>query len=224
MRTAKDVWRRLPRAARARLGPLAAAPLRRRLRERTPEPSPEENTAAERRSQRFYPNPNNFVYGAIRINLAGREPEGRVRPGAEFDAVCARLAADLLAVINVETGRPMVDAVIPTDEHYRRSVDDTLPDLFVDWNRQSLMETVWSPKTGVVHVPYTHWRTGDHRPDGLVLAAGAGIEPGVAHPRLRMLDLAPTLAARLGVVLPDVDGRPVAWLAASAAEGARIPS
>jgi predicted AlkP superfamily phosphohydrolase/phosphomutase len=209
MRTAKDAWARLPRAARGRLAPLVAAPLRRR----TPRTSPEENTAAERRSQRFYPNPNNFVYGGVRMNLVGREPQGRVRPGAEFDAVCDRLAADLLDLVNVETGRPVVDAVTRTDEHYRRHPDDMLPDLFIDWNRRSLIETVWSPKVGVVHVPYTHWRTGDHRPDGLLLAAGPGIEPGATHPRLRMIDLAPTLAARLGVTLPDVDGRPVAWLA-----------
>jgi predicted AlkP superfamily phosphohydrolase/phosphomutase len=209
MRTAKDAWARLPRAARGRLAPLVAAPLRRR----TPRTSPEENTAAERRSQRFYPNPNNFVYGGVRMNLVGREPQGRVRPGAEFDVVCDRLAADLLDLVNVETGRPVVDAVTRTDEHYRRHPDDMLPDLFIDWNRRSLIETVWSPKVGVVHVPYTHWRTGDHRPDGLLLAAGPGIEPGATHPRLRMIDLAPTLAARLGVTLPDVDGRPVAWLA-----------
>ena len=100
---------------------MAVAPLQRRLRRQPPRSSPEENTAGERRVQRFYPNPNNFVYGGVRINLVDREPDGRVRPGAEFDSVCDRLRADLLDVINVATGRPMVDAVTRTDEHYRAS-------------------------------------------------------------------------------------------------------
>ena len=203
-----------PRRARQRLAPgrrnLAAAPSPIAA---APLPAPRRTRRRSARGQRFYPNPNNFVYGGVRINLAGREPAGRVRPGPEFDAVCDRLRSDLLDVINVDTGRPMVDAVTRTDDHYRRRPDDRLPDLFIDWNRQSLVETVWSPKIGLVHVPYTHWRTGDHRPDGLLLARGAGIDPGAALPPVRMVDLAPSLAARLGVTLEDVDGRPAGWLA-----------
>ncbi len=213
MRTAKRAWATLPRPARQRLGPLAVAPLRLRHRRRPPRQSPDESTAAERRSQRFYPNPNNFVFGGVRINLAGREPDGRVQPGADFDAVCDRLCTDLLDLFNIDTGRPVVDAVVRTDEHYRRRPDDKLPDLLIDWNRDSLVETIWSPKTGVVHVPYWHWRTGDHRSDGLLLVTGPGIERTAAEPRVRNVDLAPSLAARLGVTLDGVDGRPVAWLA-----------
>src|SRR4029450_6963397 len=42
-------------------------------------------------SQRYFEVPNNDVYGGIRINLAGREPAGWVRPGAELDARCGEL-------------------------------------------------------------------------------------------------------------------------------------
>jgi predicted AlkP superfamily phosphohydrolase/phosphomutase len=211
MRQAKLAWARLPRPMQRRLGPLVMAPLQRRLRRHPPPRSPEQNTADQRRAQRYYPNPNNFVFGGIRLNLAGREPNGLVQAGADFDAVCDELRDHLRAVINVDTGGPLVGDVIRTDEHYRRRPDDNLPDLFIDWNRQSLVETVWSPTIGVVHVPYTHWRTGDHRPDGLLLAAGPGLEPGTAYPRMRMMDLGPSLAARLGVGLDGVDGRPAAW-------------
>lgn len=60
---------------------------------------------------------------------------------------------------------------------------------------------VWSPKTGVVYGPDTHWRTGDHRPDGLLLASGPGFTPGTALPDVDVVDLGATLSAMLGVEL-----------------------
>ncbi len=172
----------------------------------------------ERNAQRFFNSPNNTVYGGIRINLAGREPDGIVEPGAELDRICERLADDLLELVNVDTGAPAVDRVTRTDEHYERRSLDALPDLLVDWNRSGPIEKVWSPKTGVVHAPYRLWRTGDHRLDGLLVARGPGIEAG-PKPPIAALDLAPSIASRLGVELASADGEPVAWLAGARAGG-----
>ena len=36
--------------------------------------------------------PNNFVVGGVRINLMGREAEGRVRPGSELDELCGAIS------------------------------------------------------------------------------------------------------------------------------------
>jgi predicted AlkP superfamily phosphohydrolase/phosphomutase len=73
---------------------------------------------------------------------------------------------------------------------------------------------VYSPKIGVVHEPYEHWRTGDHFPNGLLLATGPGIVPGVASQVIPVTDIAPTICARLGVQLPDVDGHVIPALSA----------
>ncbi|MEO6739068.1 MAG: ectonucleotide pyrophosphatase/phosphodiesterase [Chthoniobacteraceae bacterium] len=43
--------------------------------------------------------------------------------------------------------------------------------------------------------------------DGIFLASGYGIKPGVKLDRVRNLDVAPTVAELLGVPLPDVDGK-----------------
>lgn len=64
----------------------------------------------------------------------------------------------------------------------------------------------------LLHGPFGLWRTGDHGPDGLLLAAGPDIGPGPAE-RLRIIDIGPSVAARLGVELAGVDGRAVPWLA-----------
>jgi hypothetical protein len=74
-------------------------------------------------------------------------------------------------------------------------------------------DTVRSPRIGVVHGRYRNWRSGDHSPEGLLLVRGPGMARGARHPDIDMIDLAPSLAARLGVDLPDVDGIPVPWLA-----------
>jgi predicted AlkP superfamily phosphohydrolase/phosphomutase len=165
-----------------------------------------------RARQCFFMEPNNYVYGGIRLNLAGREPMGGVQPD-EVDTVCRRLTDDLLALVNLDTGGPVIRAVERAEAWHRRSPQDTLPDLFIDWERGAPIETVWSPKTGLVHARYTNWRSGDHRPDGLLLAYGPGIPTGTTLPAMATEDLAPSIAARLGVELPDVDGRMVHWLA-----------
>jgi predicted AlkP superfamily phosphohydrolase/phosphomutase len=175
------------------------------------EPFPEFADPYRRARQRYYLEPNNSVVAGVRLNLAGREPHGYVEP-SDVDAVVRQLTDDLLELVNVETGGAVVRAVHRSDRWYRRSATDTFPDLFVEWECSRPIETVWSPKTGRVHADYTHWRTGDHRPDGLLLALGPGIPPGAVLPAVDVEDIAPCIAARLGVRLDDTDGRAVPWL------------
>jgi predicted AlkP superfamily phosphohydrolase/phosphomutase len=146
----------------------------------------------------------------------GREPRGCVDP-AEADTVIAELTRDLLALVDLGSGRPVVRSVERSSRWHRRFDGDTIPDLFVEyWDWVTLQQTVWSPKTGIVHGLYTNWRSGDHRPDGLLLAMGPGIGANSAVGPVQIEDLAPTLCARLGVTLEDVDGRIVPWLAGRA--------
>jgi predicted AlkP superfamily phosphohydrolase/phosphomutase len=167
---------------------------------------PEYADPVSRARQAFFMEPNNSCIAGVRLNLAGREPMGCVAPD-EFDGVCRCLADDLLALVNLDTGAPAVRAVERSDKWYRRAPTDTIPDLFVEWNASSAIETVTSPKIGVVHARYTLWRTGDHRPNGLLLARGPGIPSDALLPDMAIEDFAPSIAARLGLALDDVDGR-----------------
>jgi len=115
--------------------------------------------------------------------------------------------------VNLDTGGPIVRSVERTDAHYLRAPMDALPDLFIEWNHEAPIETVWSPKTGIMHAPYEHWRTGDHRPGGFLLAAGPGILPRGNLGEIAIGDLGPAICALLGVQLDDVDGRPAPALA-----------
>jgi len=186
--------------------------MRWRMPGRTMAPCPEFVAPQDRARQRFFLEPNNAVFAGVRFNVAGREPNGCVQPG-EIAALSRQLCDDLLGLVNVDTGGPVIRGLQASDRWYRRSATDTFPDLFVEWERTGPVENVWSPKTGLVHAPYAHWRTGDHRPDGLLLALGPGIPAATALPALAIEDLAPSISARLGVSLDGVDGIPAAWLA-----------
>jgi predicted AlkP superfamily phosphohydrolase/phosphomutase len=148
------------------------------------------------------------------VNLVGREPNGRVHPD-DYDDVCRYLARELSQVVNVESGEPIVDAVWRSDELYGPAAREVLPDLLVDWKVRRPIETGYSPTTGIVQLRDEWWRTGDHEPDGLVLALGADVRPGTSMPDLRTEDIAPTIADALDVTLEDVDGRPEPTLSAA---------
>ncbi len=205
-------WSAMPAGARAASAPVLARALARRAAQRQLRPVREDDAAAERAQQLFFMTPNNFVVGGIRVNLRGREPSGMVAPGREFDELCKRLEHDLLSLVNIDAGEPVVTRVQRSDAHYSRDRSDALPDLLIDWNHRHLIETIWSPRVGLIHGPYTHWRTGDHSPRGLLLARGPGIAPGARPPEIRIEDLAPSIAARLGVAMTEADGSPVGWL------------
>ncbi len=207
--TGEDGWRD---AARRRLRQLGETALRALLSLRRPVARRELALAVERAEQRFFLAPNNNVFAGVRLNLAGREPRGRVRP-EETDAVLDSLERDLKALINTKTGTAVFNGAERADRFYRRSKTDALPDLFLDWERSAPIESVWSAKTGLVAAPYTHWRTGDHRPHGLMLALGPDMPMGRRLPPLAIEDLPASLMRRFGEEADDMDGRPVGWLA-----------
>jgi predicted AlkP superfamily phosphohydrolase/phosphomutase len=157
-------------------------------------------------SHRFFKMPNNELFGAIRINLAGREPRGRVRPGAEAEALMELLDTELRALEDPDTRRPIVRQVLRATDLYDGPRMDALPDLFVDWHRTTPIRGARSATIGTVRGDYTGLRSGDHRSGGLVVVRCAGIAPGRRADAVPVIDLAPTLASWLGVELAGVDG------------------
>jgi predicted AlkP superfamily phosphohydrolase/phosphomutase len=160
-------------------------------------------------SRRFYKVPNNELYGGIRLNVVGREPRGRVRRGGEFDTLAEEIRVEFRALVDPDSGRPLVRDVVRTDRVYDGPVLDALPDLLVDWHRDAPIDAAASPRIGIVRRTYDGPRSGDHRPAGVVFVRGPGVRPGPVDQLVRVIDLAPTVAAHLGVVIPDADGRPI---------------
>jgi predicted AlkP superfamily phosphohydrolase/phosphomutase len=161
--------------------------------------------------RRFFSIPNNEVYGAIRVNMVGREPRGLVHRGTEYDALFADLRRKLLTLVNCDTGQPVVHDVFRVADVYQGDVDD-LPDFCVEWNLTDPISSVASPAMGTIRRRFRSVRTGDHKPKGFFWAAGPGIQARRRIEPVSVMDFGATVAALLDVPLPDVDGRPIAAL------------
>ena len=143
----------------------------------------------------------------IRINLAGREEAGTVQPGAEYEAVVAGLEADLVALVDADSGVPLVSWVERTAEGHEGPYVASMPDLLVHWVPATApVRAVRSPWLGTVEALLPD-RTGHHHAHGLFIASGPGLEAGGWAADARVVDLGVTVAALLGVDLPEVDGR-----------------
>lgn len=161
--------------------------------------------------------------GYLRVNLKGREPQGTVAPGAEYEQVLAELTKELDALRDAQTGRPIVREIIRTDRDFPGPRASYLPDLIVRWDDSAPITAVSSPRVGTVSSPSPDTRPGTHRGPGFVLASGPGIPCGAQLQGGHILDFAPSLIARLGVAVPDfMHGR--VWpelTAASIRQGAK---
>jgi predicted AlkP superfamily phosphohydrolase/phosphomutase len=160
---------------------------------------------------------NNTAHGALRLNLIGREPAGKVAPGADYERLLDTLSEDFSAVVNVETGRPVVNAIYRCDELYPGPERPHLPDLFIDWTNEAPVRAVASNRMPTVEGAYRYVRSGEDRPDGIYVICGRDIQSGSQAPTVRCMDFAPTFAGLLDVSLADgIDGRPIALHAAMA--------
>jgi len=149
---------------------------------------------------------HNEISGAVRVNVKGREPHGRISSGPEFEAFLTQLIQDLLDLVNPDSGQAIVSEVVRTDEVFAGEHRGFLPDLFVVWNRACSITAAASPKIGEFRTPCPRWRTGNHVSDGFFFAYGPSI-PAEDNPGpVSIMDLAPTISRLLGVLIPNVDG------------------
>jgi predicted AlkP superfamily phosphohydrolase/phosphomutase len=194
--TVRRMWLQLPGVVR---GPL------RRIADRLYD-APRQR---ERATRRFFAIPTSDNCGGVRFNLRGREPKGHVDPGLPYHELCEWVGRELLSLVNTATGAPAVTRVLHGDVLFPGPFRDQFPDLVIEWNHDAPIPAVRSPRVGEVQVESLSPRTGDHRPKGLVLARSTDLAARALEGDMALVDLAPTLAARLGVALSGIDGRPI---------------
>lgn len=194
----------LPPFARQLLEPARRRFGRARLRQRL---------ETERRQRRYFAFPTHDLHGGIRVNLAGRETHGVVQPGHDFETLITQLRGDLLELRDGRSGEPIVAHVLRTDEVDLHGYSGEVPDLIVVWAKATVA-WIESPKIGRIDPVLVRRRTGDHDPAmrGILFAAGPTIVPGQVGSAIQMEDFAPTLAALVGLHLPEAEGRLIAPL------------
>jgi len=170
---------------------------------------------------RCFPHENGNLVSGIRMNRSGREPGGMIKPGKEWEDFCEELSADLLNIVDRNSGKPMIKKVHKAADLFQGEYMDHLPDLLVEWNDEKMIGSkgvnddkscrlqMTSEKLGLIEGEYTYCRTGDHRPEGLFIVAGPGIKAGHMERTVSIMDFAPTFLGLCGLKIPDLDGKPI---------------
>ncbi|MAE71700.1 MAG: hypothetical protein CME06_14685 [Gemmatimonadetes bacterium] len=161
---------------------------------------------------------NNFVGSeeGLFINLAGREPEGIVRSGEEYEALRDEIIAKLGELVDPEDGLPVVDSVHRREELYEGPYVESAPDLIVTMREHSYMPGVTQGTKEIFRSTsdprfeggQQEGESGQHRDDGIFVMAGHGCDAnGGRFEDARIIDVYPTLLYLLDEAIPDdVDG------------------
>ena len=153
-------------------------------------------------------------FGNIVINLKGREPYGVVEPGEEYEAIRSAIADRLLSWRNPATGKRMIKRVYRREDLYEGPFLEQAPDLLLEWEDYGYVGfRPTSPHKPILVDPsegsYRHlgW-SGNHRPNGILIAHGPEVRSGYVIEGAHIQDLAPTILYYMLQTVPDhMDGR-----------------
>lgn len=148
--------------------------------------------------------------GQIYVNLRGREPQGIVQPGPEYEALLDDITAALYQL--TDNGQPVVDAVYRGKDLYTGPYAGYGPDLNVIMRGMSYVAQSWREMAGqhVFASPGSYF-TGIHRPLGMFALSGPTIPQQGKLAEVQIVDVAPTVMHLLGIPSStEQDGRVLA--------------
>ncbi len=155
--------------------------------------------------------------GHIYINLKGRESQGIVEPGEEYQLVMEEVRRKILQYKDPDTGEQVLHNAYFRDEIYTGDQVEHAGDIQLTFN--SGYRTSWQTCLGSVpeHIVVANLKkwSGDHCASDPSDTAGFLVSnKRVATPDPNIMDIAPTLYEVFGVEIPDaVDGKPWRWAA-----------
>src|SRR5215216_3781267 len=147
-------------------------------------------------------------YGQIFINLKGRETQGVVEPGNQYEQVMRKVIDKLTALVDPENGEPLIGPVWRREDLYTGPHTEESPDI------QFLPKDMSNKPLGTLDLTSNKFITpvygnsGDHRMQGIMLGRGPELKRGATVEGARIIDYAPTILHSFGVEIPsDMDGR-----------------
>lgn len=149
--------------------------------------------------------------GEVYVNLKGREAQGVVNPGAEYDGLKAELKARLITMTDPETMEHPVRRVLAREEIYREFDPNMIPDLFVtnnDGYRVSWQTSLGGIPKNLIDPNKQTW-SGDHcSVDPEIVKGIFFYNRKVTTDRAPYIaDIYPTVLGLLGVKAPyELDG------------------
>jgi predicted AlkP superfamily phosphohydrolase/phosphomutase len=148
-------------------------------------------------------------FGQLYVNLKGREHQGCVSPGAEYEAVLEDLTRRLRAIADPETGQPVIDAIYRREALYDGPFAEQAPDLMFLTRDMEYKAMGLSDFSSPRLFDPVYGTTGHHRMNGIMIWHGTGVvREGISVDGARIQDLAPTILYLMGQPVPrHMDGR-----------------
>jgi len=147
-----------------------------------------------------------FGWSGIYVNTKDIRPHGSVEP-RDYDAVRDELVTKWERLMNPYTGEPVGGPVHTNAEMYHGEFARYGPDVMPLPLENKHMPVCFFGFTSKEPVYGNITLFGNHVMDGILCAAGKGIQPGVRHDAV-LYDLAPTILHLFGLPVPDdMDGQ-----------------
>jgi len=147
-------------------------------------------------------------YGQIFINLKGREPQGIVAPGEEYEQLLREISEKLRELVHPKTGETMIREVFLKEALYSGPMLEKAPDLSFaigNYRYDSSIQFGLGVK-GIFGSPEFE-DSGTHRREGMLIASGKGIKSNFNIEGATLVDIAPTALYLLDLPIPtDMDG------------------
>ncbi len=142
--------------------------------------------------------------GRIYVNLRGREPQGGVEPGDEYEALRDEIIAGLMELADPDSGEPVLEAVRRREEVFHGDALDRAPDLLAIPRDGYDLKSSLTGDELFTSSPITGMHTYG---DAFWLVRGRQFQDGTP----RVEDGAPTALSLLGEEPPEgLDGRAMA--------------
>ena len=143
----------------------------------------------------------------VAVNLAGRQSEGIVEPGTQYEEVRERVIRALLDLRDPATGEPVVEWARRREDVYSGPHLEQAPDVVALFRAEFKGGTGLGELFDPVPDSLLDRFSGVHAMDGIFAVAGPGVRAGVELGTRQIVDVAPTLLALLEVpISPEIDG------------------
>lgn len=145
------------------------------------------------------------------INLKGREPQGCVAPGDEYEMVCEEIMHRLMQWRDDTTGQPVVEQVYRREELHQGPYVERMPDVIFMARDEAYVGFGGHEFGNNALMRSSPLFNAHHRMDGMVALYGSAIRRGTRLDTYSIVDLAPTILYLLGYpILADMDGQVMA--------------
>ena len=151
------------------------------------------------------------AFGQIYLNVQGREPQGIVEPGEDYENVIQDVMTRLGYLNHPETGQSLITDIHRREQIYSGRYIVNAADINFSIQNYLYQSSVQFATEGEsILGPSEYEDSGSHRSNGLVVLAGPEIEANQEIPAAKMEDITPTLLALAEIPVPtNLDGDPL---------------